>query len=299
MIDFCEVKTLLESNSFNNLICRDFDMKPRNLACYIAQLSNLDCDYGYFIIGAEKLGGKYLIKGIDKNLDISKPLKAALAQLNCIPKIEIGSFELDKKNILVVKIYKSKKLTEIKIDSNISKVIDKYLEDVLYGCIQLQSLALYSSAKEDDRNDIISKILESMGYRLKDQTRRGKSNNGKGSGEVDIFIQDEKGFPFSIIEALNLTSLNASYLNTHIDKIYKYDTTGNLVNICLSYVNIADFDVFWKNYCDHIKRKEYKNKLVSLDVDLSLHYSEIKIAKTTHQRSGKLTYLYHIAVHFE
>lgn len=46
MIDFNEVKSLLESNKFEKVICRNFDMKSRNLAYYIAQLSNLDYDYG-------------------------------------------------------------------------------------------------------------------------------------------------------------------------------------------------------------------------------------------------------------
>ncbi len=298
MIDFNEVKTLLESNDREKTICRNFDMKPKNLAYYIAQLSNLDSDYGYYINGVERIGGEYIVNGIDNNLDISKSLNVAATYLDNVPKIEVGTFALHNRNILVVKVLKSKKVTAINIESNISKEIDKYLEDVLYSCIQLQSLALYSEAKEDDRNDFITKILESKGYRIKDQTRRGKSDSGKEAGEVDIYIQNEKGFPFSIIEALNLTSLNSDYLNTHIDKIYKYDTTGNLVNICLTYVNIVDFAAFWQKYCNHIKNRNYINELVALDVNELLPYSEVKVAKATHRRSDQLTYLYHIAVHF-
>lgn len=169
---------------------------------------------------------------------------------------------------------------------------------MLYSCIQLQSLALYSEAKENDRNDFIAKILESKGYVIKDQTRRGKSNSGKDAGEVDVFIQNKKGFPFSIIEALNLKSFNSDYIDMHIDKIYKYDTTGNAVNLCLAYVNIVDFDAFWQKYCSHLKNRDYLNELVSIDENETQSYSEIRVAKTTHRRSGKLTYLYHIAVHF-
>lgn len=79
MIDFNEVKSLLESNKFEKVICRNFDMKSRNLAYYIAQLSNLDYDYGYYINGVERLGGKYIVNGIDHNLDISKSLDVAFA----------------------------------------------------------------------------------------------------------------------------------------------------------------------------------------------------------------------------
>ena len=163
-----------------------------------------------------------------------------------MPNIEVGTFTLRGNNILLLKVYKTERFTAIKIESCISEEINKYLEDVLYSCIQLQSLALYSEAKENERNDFIAKILESKGYIIKDQTRRGKSNSGKDAGEVDIYIQNKNGFPFSIIEALNLKNFNTDYIDTHIDKINKYDTTGNTVNLCLTYANIVDFDAFWR-----------------------------------------------------
>lgn len=298
MIDFNEVKAILESNKFEKVICCNFDMKSRNLAYYIAQLSNLDYDYGYYINGVERLGGKYIVNGIDHNLDISKSLDVALANLDNAPKVEVGTFTLHGINILVLKVYKTERFTAIKIESCISEEINKYLEDVLYSCIQLQSLALYSEAKENERNDFIAKILESKGYIIKDQTRRGKSNSGKDAGEVDIYIQNKNGFPFSIIEALNLKNFNTDYIDTHIDKINKYDTTGNTVNLCLTYANIVDFDAFWRKYCSHLKNRNYLNELVSIDDNEMLPYSEIKVAKATHRRSGKLTFLYHIVVHF-
>jgi hypothetical protein len=298
MIDFNEVKSLLESNSFERIICRNFDMKPRNLAYYIAQLSNIDFDYGYYINGVEILGEKYIINGIDRHLDISKALNFALTYLDNAPKIELGTFTFNNKNILVLKVHKAERFVGIKIESDISKDIDKYLEDVLYSCIQLQSLVLYSDSKENDRNDFIVKILESKGYIIKDQTRRGKSNTGKDAGEVDAYIQNRNGFPFSIIEALKLKSFNSDYVDTHIDKIYKYDTVGNLVNICLTYANVENFDAFWQKYYNHVRIRDYRNKLVTMDENGVLPYSEIRVAKATHLRSGKLTYLYHIAVHF-
>ena len=298
MIDFNEVKSLLESNSFERIICRNFDMKPRNLAYYIAQLSNIDFDYGYYINGVEILGEKYIINGIDRHLDISKALNFALTYLDNAPKIELGTFTFNNKNILVLKVHKAERFVGIKIESDISKDIDKYLEDVLYSCIQLQSLVLYSDSKENDRNDFIVKILESKGYIIKDQTRRGKSNTGKDAGEVDAYIQNRNGFPFSIIEALKLKSFNSDYVDTHIDKIYKYDTVGNLVNICLTYANVENFDAFWQKYYNHVRIRDYRNKLVAMDENGVLPYSEIRVAKATHLRSGKLTYLYHIAVHF-
>lgn len=49
-----------------------------------------------------------------------------------------------------------------------------------------------------------------MGYPVRDQTRQGTSNGGKEAGEVDILVRKE-GFPFSIIEALNLSSISEAY----------------------------------------------------------------------------------------
>ena len=138
--------------------------------CHHAQWAIINRNYGYYINGVERLGGKYIINGIDINLDISKSLERALTYFDNAPNIEVESFALCNRNILVLKVYKTEKSIAINIESQISEEIDKYIGDVLYSCIQLQSLALYSEAKENDRNDFIAKILESKGYMIKDQT---------------------------------------------------------------------------------------------------------------------------------
>ncbi len=46
----------------------------------------------------------------------------------------------------------------------------------------------------------------------------------------------EHGFPVTIIEALNLNSLNKAYLDKHIDKIYNYDTAGNKFNTIIEQI---------------------------------------------------------------
>lgn len=135
------------------------------------------------------------------------------------------------------------------------------------------------------------------GYFIKDQTRRGHSSSGKGTGEVDLLIEVDD-MPFSIVEALNLDSLDKGYLNTHLDKIYSYDTTGNKLNVCLSYVEIKDFGSFWEKYCDHVSTYSYPIDLVECrkDADKEFPYSEIRFITTTHNRNGRLTLLYHVAV---
>ena len=95
----------------------------------------------------------------------------------------------------------------------------------IYLIEQVSSKDREIEESEDQRNDYIRDILEANMYLVKDQTRQGTSNSGKDSGEVDILIH-EQSTAIAIIEALNLDSFNVGYLNTHINKIYKYDTLG-------------------------------------------------------------------------
>ena len=104
------------------------------------------------------------------------------------------------------------------------------LQDLLAACVKLQSNSTYFETSENQRNDYIRDLLKTEKYDVKDQTRRGISAIGKSAGEVDILIE-EGGLPVTIIEALNLDSLDTNYLDRHLDKVYRYDTVGNLFNI--------------------------------------------------------------------
>ncbi|MNW42281.1 Terminase-like family protein [compost metagenome] len=171
------------------------------------------------------------------------------------------------------------------------------LNSIVNACVKLQGNHIYRNSSEDDRNGFIKNILETIGFCIKDQTRWGISNTGKSAGEVDLLIE-EKNSPYSIIEALNLTSLDAKYLNLHINKIFKYDTTGLPCNFIISYVKIKDFGLFWEKYKKHITEHEYPYKLETIDYSIGneFYYSGIKIVLTKHNRDGMITGLYHICV---
>lgn len=172
------------------------------------------------------------------------------------------------------------------------------LNDLLSACVKLQSNATYYARSENQRNDFIRDLLKMAKYDVIDQGRRGLSSIGKCPGEVDILIEED-GLPVTIIEALNLDSLNTNYLDNHIDKIYRYDTVGNMFNIILSYVSVFDFSKFCEKYSKHIKEYQYIYPLKSVDDEFMIEkfpYSDIRVMKTLHNRNGCETILYHVCV---
>lgn len=182
-------------------------------------------------------------------------------------------------------------------DQNVA-TINEVMRVLLSACVKLQANSIYYKATEDQRNDYIRDILDAAGYDVKDQTRRGLSLGGKAAGEIDILIK-EKDFPMTIVEALNLDSLNTAYLDKHIDKIYNYDVAGNKFNVILSYVTVVNFSDFCYKYCEHIKSYSYPFDMISLEESIifdNVSYSDIKVMKTVHNRNGEETVLYHICV---
>lgn len=180
-------------------------------------------------------------------------------------------------------------------DHNCSQ--EAFIKNLVRACLNLQARKLYSNSSEDERNDYIGDILVAIGYTVKDQTRRGSSPTGKDSGEIDIFVSRD-GLPFTVVEAMNLYSVDTSYINKHLDKLFSYDTSGNKFNVCLSYVKVADFASFWGKYSVYVSNYSYPSPILSSDtsIDDEYGYSELKIMKTNHSRSGRTVNLYHICV---
>lgn len=172
----------------------------------------------------------------------------------------------------------------------------RLLEDLLFCCEKLQANHSCKEFLEDDKNDYIRDLLTAMGYDLRDQTRQGSSPGGKQSGEVDLLIKMGK-LSFSIVEALNLSSVNETYISEHIDKIYKYDTLGNFCNFIISYVKIKNFSQFWKKYILYTRSYNYPFELIQFIVPENKQYSELKLAVSELKRNDTITKLYHIVIH--
>lgn len=297
MIDKNEIKNILNGNAVDNVICHLYEFRPTVIVSDIKRIANIADDYGYIIIGAILAGDRYAFNGISSGMSVQAVVDKAIEQLTVKPQIEICSMIMNGKNIYVIKVDRINEGTALLSDKLNDPSIIEFIDRLYSICIKLQGNAKYINATEDERNDYIRDMLDRYDYVIKDQTRRGLSSTGISSGEIDIFVEKDKA-PFTVIEALNLDYLNKDYLAKHLRKIYTYDTTGNLFNVCLVYAELKDFSSFWEKYCDYIENFEYPYPIISFDETLNNVYSgsEIKIMTTTHNRSGQQTKLFHICV---
>ncbi|MGH0588945.1 hypothetical protein ACQVQY_23195 [Bacillus mycoides] len=173
---------------------------------------------------------------------------------------------------------------------------DNLLDTIISACINLQGNRIYRDKTENERNTFLVSCLDMAGFFNKDQTLWGKSKEGKSSGEIDIFIKQKKGQPFSIIEALNLDSLKKDYLELHLKKIFGYDTIGLKYNFIVVYSTSKNFSEFWNRYIAHIKKYKYPHSLKEYQEVSGYDYTNIRIGKTTHIRNDKEVNLYHIVI---
>lgn len=279
-----------------NVIFQQFCVFPNQIIRYIETVAYGNLQYGYVLIGASKAENEYRMHGVDKRINMDNIIQSAIAQVQIRTEISYEICNIHGKRICIIKVKTCDKIIPIS-DADVIK-INEVLREVLSACVKLQANSIYFGATEDQRNDYIRDLLDTVGYDVKDQTRRGLSPSGKAAGEVDILIK-EQSFPVTIIEALNLNSLNKTYLDEHIDKIYDYDTAGNRFNIVLSYVTVTNFVSFCDKYYKHIEKRKYPFEMTFIEKDIiidNISYSDIHIMKTAHSRNGQETVLYHICL---
>lgn len=297
MIDKSDVEKVLNSHPNENTICYEYELRPSIIVSDIKKLANITDDYGYIFNGVLKETSRYIIKGLSRGYTIKSPVEKALEKLSVQPKVEYDEVVINGNTIYVIKVYRIPEGTSLLTDQLDSEHIKRFI-DILYRiCVKLQGNSKYIDASEDERNDYIRDMLDREDYVIKDQTRRGLSASGTSAGEIDILVEKDN-YPVTVIEALILKSMNKDYLGKHLDKIYTYDTIGDLFNVCLVYAEVKDFASFWEKYCDYVKNYKYPYPLLTSDESIDEEYagSEIKIMTTTHNRSGKPTRLYHICI---
>jgi hypothetical protein len=164
---------------------------------------------------------------------------------------------------------------------------------------QVQGISKTLQSDENSRNTVVSLLLGTRGYRVKDQTLWGVSATGKGMGELDVKIEDEKGRTVFIIEALNLSSFNTSEIDRHVKKIFeKYDCSGLKENYILVYATVKDFDEFCRKYREHIEHVDYESYPLLEDgiEEEDTGLNKINAVRARHQCYRGKTVLNHIIV---
>jgi internalin A len=163
----------------------------------------------------------------------------------------------------------------------------------------LQGIAMTMKSDEDSRNGFIALLLSIHGIYVKDQSRWGSSASGKSAGEVDIKIETPDRETEAIVEAFNLKGLDTTVINSHLTKIFGYDTSGLAHNFIIVYSEVDDFLGLWKKYLSHIPGIDFEYKLLGKPEEQETGFAEIKLARAKHLRQGKETNLYHIFVNMK
>jgi len=298
MIDKNTIISLLQTTTSRNLYGTGMEIKPYELALRMVEVLNSAEEYGYIVMGVIKLIDHYAISGVGATIKdrAKEPINTALSLISSEVEVEYENINIDGQNIFVIQLKNCDKTISMDFTRDFSSH-NAFIKNLIIACTRLQTRKIYSNADENQRNDYVGDILDAIGYDVKDQTRRGSSPTGKDAGELDIFISKDR-LPFTIIEALKLTSVDATTLNKHLDKIFSYDTAGTEFNVCLAYVTVTNFEKFWTTYSAHVASHVYPAPLISSDtaVDDEYRFSELRVMKTIHNRSGREVTLYHICV---
>ncbi len=173
------------------------------------------------------------------------------------------------------------------------------LREILISASHLQGLAKTIKPGEDNRNDIMTAFLTARGVLVKDQSRWGRSESGKSMGELDMKIVNEEQQALAVLEAFNLTCMDTKCIDRHLKKLFNYDTSGLKQNFIIVYVEVGNFLELWKKYMSYIPSIDFLYPLTAGIMEEASDFTDIRLARTTHQREGKTTDVYHIFINMK
>jgi internalin A len=163
---------------------------------------------------------------------------------------------------------------------------------------QVQGIKKTLQKDENSRNTVVALLLQTRGFRVKDQTLSGSAAAGTGIGELDIKIEDEKGRAVSIIEALKLDSCKTDVIESHIMKLLRhYDSTGLKENYILVYGDALDFASLCKRYRAHLDHIDYETYALQGEIEkVETGFNKLAAYRARHRCNEGETVLNHILV---
>lgn len=183
---------------------------------------------------------------------------------------------------------------------------NRVLNDLLDACYKTQKNKVFQD--DTDENKRTQQILELLGsknnYRTESQHQTGKSSTGKKIGSCDGLIIDEQSNEEYYVEALNLDSIDKTYLMSHINKLESnYDFKGLSIKFILVYCNLKEntFDIFVNKYKSFITSEMiyyYQKSIINEEPVEFNKFANSRVFCSTHTRENKNVYLYHILLKF-
>ena len=176
---------------------------------------------------------------------------------------------------------------------------DKLCEYLISACAQIQSNPKYWNEKEDPRSTQVRTILRNRGVFVSDQTLYGHAKDSDNPGEVDLMIMKDAADPLTIIEAMNIDSVNKKYIQDHLNKLLDdYNPSGLPELFLVAYVQKAkkSFQTFWNDYVDFITGTDAGDfRFESID-ECETHNHFLKHAVAEYSCDGAIFTVHHICM---
>ena len=296
---------LLEINSRMNLEADDYiiiESKNANESVSVEKLLKL------------KKRGKTHYEGDDEDYEINELLGDTFgeAQVN-----RIDDTVLSKKEENADKDIPGRKSTEYSLQEMMTVLVepkkerlfshakddiltcDKLCEHLISACAQIQSNPKYWNEKEDPRSTQVRTILRNRGVFVSDQTLYGHAKDSDNPGEVDLMIMKDAADPLTIIEAMNIDSVNKKYIQDHLNKLLDdYNPSGLPELFLVAYVQKAkkSFQTFWNDYVDFITGTDTGDfRFESID-ECETHNHFLKHAVAEYSCGGAIFKVHHICM---
>ena len=296
---------LLEINSRMNLEADDYiiiESKNANESVSVEKLLKL------------KKRGKTHYEGDDEDYEINELLGDTFgeAQVRRIDKIELNKKgRIDNKDIsdrdLIEHVLQKMKEGLVQPDKerlfsharDDILTCDKLCEYLISACAQIQSNPKYWNEKEDPRSTQVRTILRNRGVFVSDQTLYGHAKDSDNPGEVDLMIMKDAADPLTIIEAMNIDSVNKKYIQDHLNKLLDdYNPSGLPELFLVAYVQKAkkSFQTFWNDYVDFITGTDTGDfRFESID-ECETHNHFLKHAVAEYSCGGAIFKVHHICM---
>ena len=172
-------------------------------------------------------------------------------------------------------------------------------ENLISACTQIQSDSIYWSQNEDTRSTQVRTILRNNGIFVSDQTRHGHAKDSSNPGEVDLMVMKNTKDPLTIIEAMNINSVNTGYIQGHLNKLLDdYNPNGLQELFLVGYVQKAKehFQTFWARYIEFITGTNAGRFLFKSIEECETNMLFIKHAVVEYSCDGAIFKVHHICM---